>query len=439
MQAQRPEVVMKPTAAIALVGALLSLIGGSSAMAQIVQRSGLSFHISACAGPVYGEVARCHAHIVTDSSGRPLRMVTRSAGARPNAAAAVSAGPYWPSQIRAAYGITGSGKANTVVAIVDAYAYPNAASDLATYRAYNGLPALTACSSWPAASASPCLRIVGETGSSPPRGSNAGWDEEQALDLDMVSAMCPRCSILLVEANSASYVDLGTAENTAAALGAISIGNSYGGAEAGTSPYNVAYYVHAGVNITASAGDSGYGVAFPASSPNVIAVGGTSLVYGSGPRSETVWSGSGSGCSAVYPQPVWQNSDNTAMANNTGCARRVMNDVSAVADPDTGVVVYMNIPPYAPGYYIFGGTSASAQIINGIYAEKDVAAPTPPSEPIVYANPFPWGASGVPAVLNDVTSGSNGSCAPTHPYLCNGEVGYNAPGGLGTPIGDSAF
>jgi subtilase family serine protease len=351
---------------------------------------------------------------------------------RTTAAAAVSGGPYWPSQIRSAYGITGGGSPSTVVAIVDAYGYPNAASDLATYRSYNGLPPLAACASWSAKT--PCLRIVNQAGGISLPSANAGWDEEQALDLDMVSAMCPYCSILLVEASSASYLNLGQAENTAVSLGALAIGNSYGGGETGTTPYNTLYFTHAGVNITASAGDSGYGVEFPASSPSVIAVGGTSLVYGTGARTETAWSGSGSGCSAVYARPSWQSPGDSNMENNTGCSRRMMNDVSAVADPDTGVVVYMNIPPYAPGYYIFGGTSASAQIISGIYGEKGMAAP---STPLVYATPFPYGASGVAAFLNDVTVGSDGRCSTA--YFCTGEIGYDGPSGLGTPIGDSAF
>ncbi len=185
----------------------------------------------------------------------------------------------------------------------------------------------------------------------------------------MVSAMCPNCSILLVEASSASYRDLGAAENTAARLGALSIGNSYGGGEAGTTSYN-AYYTHPGVNITASAGDSGYGVAFPASSPNVIAVGGTSLVYGSGPRSETAWSGSGSGCSAVYAQPSWQQSSNSNMANNTGCSRRVMNDVSAVADPYTGVAVYGPENARTSAWMVFGGTSVAAPLVGALYGRE---------------------------------------------------------------------
>jgi len=204
---------MKSTVALAALGAALFL-GASASSAQVVERSGRSFHIRACDGPDVASMARCHAHIVTDRTGRLLPMVARFRGARPAAAAAVSGGPYWASQIRGAYGITGSGAPGTVVAIVDAYGYPNAASDVATYRSGNGLPALASCASFPAAT--PCLRIVNETGGSNLPRSNAGWDEEQALDLDMVSAVCPSCSILLVEASSANFRDLGTAENTAA-------------------------------------------------------------------------------------------------------------------------------------------------------------------------------------------------------------------------------
>src|SRR5579863_3439035 len=169
-------------AAFAAAVAFSALAGASGSAAQVVLRSGFSFHIMACAGPAFGGMARCHAHIVSDIKGHPLRMVERAGRAQP--AARISGGPYWASQLRAAYGITGGGSPTTVVAIVDAYGYPNAASDVATYRSYNNLPALAACASLP--SATPCLRIVNETGGASLPQSNAGWDEEQALDLDMV-------------------------------------------------------------------------------------------------------------------------------------------------------------------------------------------------------------------------------------------------------------
>jgi subtilase family serine protease len=200
------------------------------------------------------------------------------------------------------------GSPTTIVAIVDAYGYPDAASDVAIFRKEYGLPPLNCIQG--NGGTSPCLRIVNENGGTKLPPANAGWDVEQALDLDMVSAMCPNCSIVLVQGNSNSYADLATAEVEAAALGAHSIGNSYGGSESGTQSVAPAYD-HPGVAVTASAGDSGYGVAFPASSPTVIAVGGTSLVWNGSTRTETVWSGTGSGCSTVYGEPSWQMPNNT--------------------------------------------------------------------------------------------------------------------------------
>src|SRR5207302_6731937 len=149
-----------------------------------------------------------------------------------------------------------------------------------------------------------------------------------------VSAVCGNCKILLVEADNNSYANLAAAVNQAAALGATEISNSYGGGEfSGETTYESAYN-HPGIPVTASSGDNGFGVEFPASSRYVTAVGGTSLTRSSTTRgwSETVWIGAGSGCSAVIPKPSWQ--------TDTGCGRRMVADVAAVADPNTGVAVY---------------------------------------------------------------------------------------------------
>jgi subtilase family serine protease len=404
------------------LAAVVALTAAGAASAQNIpniERSGETFHVAVCGAAAPGS-ARCHAHLVTDSSGAPIRLIVGGGRVLSQGVARVSGGPYGPGQLRAAYGITGAGAPSTVVGIVDAYGYPNAAADVAAYRQQYGLPPLS-CSR-----GAPCLKIVNETGGTKLPNANAGWDEEQALDLDMVSAMCPDCSIVLVEASSASYADLATAEGEAASLGAHAIGNSYGGGENGSQPYASAYDLP-GVAVTASAGDSGYGVAFPASSPFAIAVGGTSLLWNGAARTETVWSGTGSGCSGVYAEQPWQAPASPGMANNVSCRMRMMNDVAAVADPDTGVIVYMNIPPYAPGFYIFGGTSASAQIISGIYGEKDNAVTSG-------GKPDPYAAY---KSLFDVTSGSDGSCGGT--YFCTAKVGYDGPTGLGAPIGDAAF
>jgi subtilase family serine protease len=350
-------------------------------------------HVAVCAdaGPGF---ARCHAHVVVDANGNPNPNVTPSG--------------FGPSDLRTAYNITGSGSSATTIAIVDAYGYSGAETDLAVYRAQFGLP--------PCTTANGCFRKVNQNGvqGSYPR-DDTGWSQETGLDLDMASAMCPNCKILLVEATSATNANLGAAVDTAAALGAHVISNSYGGGESGASAYE-SHYNHPGIAITVSSGDSGFGVQFPASSPHVTAVGGTSLVLSGGVRSETAWSGAGSGCSTLFGKPSWQ--------TDTGCANRMVADVSAVADPNTGVAVYAPSRKNRSAWLVFGGTSVAAPLIGGIYAVNGggVTLGSP------YANT---------SALNDVTSGSNGSCGGT--YQCTAGAGYDGPTGLGTPNGASAF
>jgi subtilase family serine protease len=413
---------MKKIASIALVSGILTLSGAPAAMAQLarpVEHSGNIFHIAVCARGVGRGVARCHAHLVTD--GRGVAHAMMKSGGRLGAAPNAPKPTYVvPAQVRAAYNISGTGNSGTTVAIVDAYGYPNAEADLAQFRAEFGLGSCT--------KANGCLRIVNQGGgTSIPYPSNTGWDVEQAADLDTVSTMCPNCKILLVEASSANFNDLAAAVRTAASLGAHVISNSYGGSETGSNPFETAYNQR-GIAVTASTGDSGYGAQFPATSAHVIAVGGTTLNMRNLTRqSETAWSGAGSGCSSLYGEPAWQLPSNADMAKNTLCTMRMEADVSADADPNTGVVFYMNVPPYAPGFYIVGGTSISNQIIAGIYGER--------ADAVNYAS----GIYSHSAALFDITSGTNAppSCGGT--YFCVSGKGYDGPTGLGTPNGDTAF
>ena len=383
---------------------LTATIAGATSVAAAppVERSGKVFHVPACPGSQAAGMAHCHARIVSDANGNQI--------VRQVAPLATPSG-LSPADLRAAYNVSASGSSATIIAIVDAYGYTNAESDLAVYRAQYGLP--------PCTTANGCFGKYNQTGGKTkyPR-QDTGWAQEAALDLDMASAMCPSCKIILVQADTPSYVNLSAAVNTAARLGAHVISNSYGGGETGTATYESAYN-HPGVAITASSGDSGYGVSFPASSPHVTAVGGTSLVRSATTRgwSETVWNGAGSGCSAVYVKPAWQ--------TDTGCARRTVADVSAVADPATGVAVYGPTTAKASGWLVFGGTSVSAPLIGGIYGANGGAV-NYGADP--YANR---------SALYDVTSGSNGSCGGT--YLCTAVVGYDGPTGLGTPNGLIAF
>jgi subtilase family serine protease len=259
---------------------------------------------------------------------------------------------------------------------------------------------------------------VNQTGGTAYPSGNTGWAEEISLDVDMVSAVCQNCHILLVEASSNSLSDLLAAETTAANLGADVISNSWG---AGESRWEASYdsSLPSGVAITASAGDSGYGASWPAASPKVAAVGGTSLVADASARgwTETVWNGTGSGCSRYESKPSWQ--------QDTGCAKRTIGDVAAVADPATGVVVYDSYNE--PGWMAFGGTSVASPVIASVFALAGNSH-TGTAVSLPYAHT---------SSLFDVTSGSNGNCSVA--YLCNGTVGYDGPTGLGTPNGTAAF
>ncbi|MFG2717701.1 putative Ig domain-containing protein [Streptomyces sp. NPDC048416] len=360
-----------------------------------------------CAKPAKAGMMSCLALARTD--------VQHHLGISPNA---LPSG-YGPSDLQSAYALPSNAGAGTTVAIVDAQDDPSAESDLATYRSQYGLPSCT--------TANGCFKKADQNGGTNYPTADSGWAGEISLDVDMVSAVCPQCHILLVEANSASMEDLGASVNRAVAMGAKYVSNSYGGDEDSTDPSSDAsYFNHPGVAITVSSGDSGYGVEYPAASQYVTSVGGTSLSRASNTRgwSESVWGsssggeGAGSGCSAYDPKPSWQ--------KDTGCAKRTVADVSAVADPATGLAVYDSYQ--ASGWNVYGGTSASSPIIAGVYA----LAGTPAAGTVPASYPYAHTSA-----LNDVTSGANGSCSPA--YLCKAAAGYDGPTGLGTPNGTAAF
>jgi subtilase family serine protease len=340
-------------------------------------------------------------------------VVTKGDNVTPDATTTYSSG-FSPAQLKTAYGLTGK-DASTTVAVVDAYASPNALSDLNVYRNQFGLGSAN-------------LTQVNQTGGSALPAADAGWGQEEMLDLDMVSAICPGCRILYVAGNSAAYSDLATAVNTAASMGATVISNSYGGPESSGSLAYSSAYNHPGIAITVSSGDNGYGVEAPAAYNTVTAVGGTSLTLNAdgSRRTETAWSSAGSGCSAYVAKPTWQ--------HDSSCTRRAVADVAAVADPNTGVAVYDSYGSSGgANWLVFGGTSVAAPLIGAVYALSGNTAGVPAA--VAYAAPA--------GSLFDVTSGSNGRCVSrrTSPaaYLCNGAVGYDGPTGLGTPNGTAAF
>ncbi|MFD8007235.1 S53 family peptidase [Streptomyces mirabilis] len=378
----------------------------------------------ACSTPAKGQMA-CKALRVTGGTTAFQKANAHADAVTPKAADAATPSGYGPSNLQSAYGLTSAAASNgsgETIAIVDAYNDPNAEADLAKYRSYYGLSACT--------TANGCFKKVSQTGSTTSLpSSDTGWSEEISLDVDMASAICPNCNILLVEATSATMANLGKAVNEAVTLGAKYVSNSYGGSESSSdTSYDTSYFNHPGVAITVSAGDSGYGAEYPAASKYVTSVGGTALSTSANSRgwTESVWEtssteGTGSGCSSYDAKPTWQ--------TDTGCSKRTIADVSAVADPATGVSVYDSYGVTA-GWYTFGGTSASSPIIAGVYA----LGGTPSSSS--YPASFPYASAGTSA-LNDVTSGSNGSCGSS--YLCTAKSGYDGPTGWGTPEGVAAF
>jgi subtilase family serine protease len=411
----------------ALLAVTAMLAGADWAFAdEPIEHEGNVYHQAVCSRGIAHGQARCHAHLVVDENGRPV------SPHRPDKGAPGATVSYSANALRTAYGITGSGSA--VVAIVDAYGYPSALADLNVYRAANGLSALANCQS---GQSTQCFLKVDQNGGTSYPAYNRGWAQEQALDLDMVSAACPGCTIVLVQATSSQYKDLAVAENLAASpsFGAVAISNSYGGGEGGTTAFAGAYD-HPGVAVTVSSGDNGYGVQFPASAPTVVAVGGTTLTVSSGGSwaGETVWSGTGSGCSSLYAKPSWQSATNTA----PNCAKRMETDVSAVADPNTGVSVYGPSPLGSGSTWLtFGGTSVGAPLIAGIYGVAGGWPGSSTSTPYAAQYLYDSGSTS----LHDVTSGTNakksGLCSPS--YYCTARVGYDGPTGYGTPYGLTAF
>lgn len=429
-----------------VVGALATLpaaasAGGSGGSPWTTGSAGPSVPNSdapVCSSDVPAGYAYCNSHVRTDPNAVG-HVPTKPDGRRADPNVLGNSGAYDPMYLESAYddpayafgagGAYGTSSAGSgqLVAIVDAYDASSVTSDLAYYRNYFGLPACPLTAMPPAGSkitpGAGCsfykVNQNGVEGSYP--SPNSGWAQEISLDVDMVSAMCPNCSILLVEANSNSMANLGASVNKAVALGATVVSNSYGGSEYSSETSDASsYYSHPGVAVVASSGDNGYGVEFPAAAGTVTSVGGTSLsqATNTGTRngSESGWSGAGSGCSAYVIKPSWQ--------TDTGCSRRTVADVSAVADPNTGVWVYDR------GWYVFGGTSVASPIIGSMFAVGGALDGTNGATP----EQWPYGN---PGALYDVTTGSNGSC--TVPYLCNAVSGYDGPTGLGTPLGTGAL
>ncbi len=312
---------------------------------------------------------------------------------------------------RAYHGDVSAGGGHTI-AVVDVFDDANAESDLAVYRAQYGLA--------PCTSTTGCFTKINEHGAPSPlptSGAGTGWPAEISLDLQMASAVCPLCHLVLVEASSAAWPDIESAVDTAAAHADV-VSNSYGDNEsASVAAAAQPHYDHPGVVMVASSGDGGFaaGPQLPAAFANVTSVGGTVLARDTSARgyTEQVWGGTRNGCSTLVAKPSYQ--------HDAGCANRTIADVAAAA---TNIAVYDSLG--ASGWINLSGTSAAAPIVAGMYAlAGDTASYTDPAR--IYQQS---------TALYDITAGSNGMCGT---YLCNGATGYDGPTGLGTPNGAAAF
>jgi subtilase family serine protease len=374
---------------------------------QDVRQEGGKYHARVCAIPNSGD-AGCTARVATDQSGKPKTTSSPAA--------------YGPAQFQTAYALpSATAGFDKTIAIVDAYDDPTIKNDLTVYSSQYGLP--------PCTTDNGCLTIVNQAGGSQLPAPNSGWALEISLDVEIAHAVCPNCSILLVEANSNSLTNLFAAENYAAAH-AVAVSNSWGAGEfSGETGYD-SNFNHPGVAITVSSGDSGYGTSYPAVSPYVTAVGGTTLALNANNswKSESAWSGSGSGCSS------WETVKPQGQPTLSGCSKRVIADVSADADPNTGAAVYDSYLCSGQCWFKVGGTSLSSPLVAAVYALSGNTTGA--------ANVIPYRVasttSSYSANFHDVTSGSNGHCG-RNVALCSAVPGFDGPTGLGTPNGIGAF
>jgi hypothetical protein len=412
----------RPLAACAAIVLPLTLAGGGVLAAQTALSVGqpqlVTNTAAGCNTPQPEGFARCFAIVRTPSDHR----ITPDTSGPPSTA-------LGPADIQSAYNLpSATAGGGQTVAIVDAFGDSTAESDLAAFRSQYGLP--------PCTTANGCFKKVDQTGGTnyPPDKTSpqGGWVLETSLDLDVVSSVCPDCNILLVEADNNSSANLGAAVNEAVALGAKFVSNSYGSSEGSSELQDDTYYNHPGVAVTAAAGDSGYGTNYPSASPYVTAVGGTTLTKDTTTArgwDETVWNGNGgatgSGCSQYEPQPSFQQD---IPQLDAVCENRATADVSADANPGSGLAVYDTNGEN--GWLQVGGTSLASPLIAATYALA--GAPVAGT----YPNSYPYHDPSQSSDLFDITSGSNGNCGNV---LCTAGPGWDGPTGLGTPDGVKAF
>jgi hypothetical protein len=421
---------------------LLWALACAASLCLLAAPAGSAFRVKhSCHAPRPGRAACLSMRLLVSSktAAAPLAKRHSRAGVRANERSKPYPGYLTPELLHDAYQLPNetAGAATQTIAVVDAFDDPTAEADLAVYDKEFGLPACT--------SENGCFEKVNQKGEAAPLPKvEGGWATEISIDVQMAHAICQNCHVLLVETKSEGFNDLGTGVNAAASLGATEISNSYGGTEeAGDAALASADYKHPGIVVAASSGDCGYlnsacfndtsGANFPADSPDVLSVGGTSLSRSGGAWTSSAWEEGGSGCSEVFAAAPWQSA--VASFSATGCGSgRAIADISAIGDPNTGVDTFDSTPeePGAPtGWGVWGGTSVAAPIVTAEFALAGGANSVVDPAQTLYAH------AGEAADLYDVTTGSNGQCAGA--TICKAAAGFDGPTGLGSPLGLGAF
>jgi len=360
--------------------------------------------------PLAAQTTDASTDILKGFSYPPLHRVS-VANLSPDAAVSVA-------KMRVAYGFSqirafGGGQ---TIAIIDAYDDPNIEADLGTFTTAYHLPACTTVNG--------CFTKLYQTGTVPPK-DTSGWSNEIAIDVEWSHAIAPTAKIILVEANSNSNADLYAAVDVAVQAGANVVSMSFGGGESSNESTTDAHFNVPGVTFVASSGDSGNGAQYPAASPYVVGVGGTSLTVNSSTgawMSETAWSDSGGGVSTYEAEPSYQSG-----VQSTG--RRGIPDVAYDGDPNTGVLAYSS---YAcrfcyTGWQQWGGTSIGAPQWAALFAItnslRQAYGKTTLSQVQLLLYPD------AETDYHDITSGTNGGCGA----LCTAMTGYDFVTGLGSP------
>ena len=379
---------------------------------------------AACADVAIGH-ARCLSDVSFDSYSNPEQAVQPG-----------TSGGYGPAEFHTAYQLPckpGGSVASVcstpgsfgpeTIAIVDAGGYNGSLeSDLQTYDSHYGLPACTA--------ANGCLTIVNQDGDTSPLPSqvSSGWRSEIALDVQTAHMVCQTCKIVLVEADD-DYVDsLAAAENTAATFSPIAISNSFG-ADIDVTAYDNDFK-HSGIAVVAATGDDGTltgGQSWPADIPQVVAASGTTLQLNNDDTwaSETVWSGSGGGCSVTYSAPSWQTSRGDWASHGCNNGGRAFGDISAAGNPSTGAAIVIG-----SSWYIIGGTSLSTPLIASMYALGNDLPSGNAAASLLYQKSSS-------SNTHDITSGND--CTSVGQPNCTAASGFDVPSGLGSPKGLAIF